>query len=78
MSGTGGSMGARSSSASISSSLPDWLRNVVVGTGAQRHDHRGEAVDIGDDDDPHRGIELAQLLDQLELITTAERRLTTA
>ena len=52
--------------------LTDWLRNVVVGTGAQRHDHRGKAVDIGDDDDPHRGIELAQLLDQLELITTAE------
>ena len=72
MSGTGGSTGARSSSASTSSSFAHWLRNVVVGTGAQRHDHRGEAVDVGNNDDPHRGVELAQLLDQLELITTAQ------
>ena len=37
---------------------------------ARRQDRRGEAADVGDDDDPHACVPFAQLLDQLQAVVS--------
>jgi hypothetical protein len=67
--GAGGSAGLRSNRASTSSASPAASAD-VVSTGARRQDRRGEAADVGDDDDPHACVPFAQLLDQLQAVVS--------
>ena len=54
------------------------LGEVVVGAGAQGQDHRGEAVDVGDDDDPHRGDAVGAAAGPTSPWPSPSRRSTTA
>ena len=69
VSGTGGSAGPPAEQGVGQLGLAQWPREVVVGAGAQRQDRAGEAVVVGDGDDPGRGgQQLAEPPDRLEAV----------